>query len=119
MVKPIGLFVLAGVLLVVSVGYLLVPFDVPGLFGDSLTQEIERSECSAPIRQVVDPPDTSIETGGRTLTIHDVEPACKGAGRTRPLTSLALLFAAGLAVWLGVVYRSRATELVPEPVTQG
>jgi hypothetical protein len=66
--KPIGLFVLAGVLIVVSVAYLLVPFE---------------------------------------------------AGRMRALTSLALLFAAGLAVWLGVVFRSRATELVPEPVTQG
>jgi hypothetical protein len=117
--RAAAFFLLAGALLAAAVLYALLPFSVAGIASSNaggVTDEVERAECSAPIRQVVDVPTVSVEADDSGFTIHNAHPACADMGRSRALTSGALLVAAILASVIGwIILQSRPRSLSDDP----
>jgi len=100
--RKIGFLVLSAVLAVVGIVYAVVPFAIT-VQGAVAPEQPTVSECSAPVLQVVDPPNPSVGSDG----IRDFPPVCKDAGRSRMLTSVALVIAAALAAIVALTGRGR------------
>jgi hypothetical protein len=102
--RKIGFLVLAAVLGIAGVVYALVPFTLT-IEGAIAPERPTTTACSAPIEQVVDPPNPSPPDHG--FAIHDYPPVCKDAGRSRALTSVVLFIASALAVVVALTGRRR------------